>query len=175
MRAYRRGINGQTGRLSSVQVTAGKQRAYYLGNEVTYFDSPPGQINAEVVLKKVMGLYDCATPIESIYINQRFPGSVEKFDPLSERVFNFESSFDDLVEVLVDGQSVARKRMENNSSGLAGQVKIKAPSGAKISIRTTPNDCVEFQLKQGYKYLFINRYPVRQWNISYSNFSRGYF
>ena len=175
VRAYRRGINGQTGYLSSVQVTAGKQRAYYLGANETYFDSPPGRIDADVVLKKVIGIYDCATPTESIYLNQRFPDQIEKFDPLAERVFNFESSFGDMVEVFVDGKSVAKKRMESNSSGLADQLKIKAAAGAKIAIRTTPNDCVEFQLKDGYKYLFINRYPVRKWNVAYSNYGRAYY
>lgn len=40
------------GNLSGVQVTAGKQRAYYFANDLTYFDSPPGQINAAVALKK---------------------------------------------------------------------------------------------------------------------------
>ena len=65
--------------------------------------------------------------------------------------------------------------MKNSSSGLADQVKIKASAGAKINIRTTPNDCVEFSLKEGYKYLFINRYPVRKWDIAYSNYSRGYY
>lgn len=122
-----------------------------------------------------MGLYDCATPTESIYVNQRFPNSIEKFDPLAERAFNFESSFRDTVEVLIDEKVVAKKYMESNSSRLAEQLKIKASSGAKISIRTTPNDCVEFRLKDGYKYLFINRYPVRKWDIAYSNFSRGYY
>ena len=175
VRAYRKGFNGQTGYMSSVQVTAGKQRAYYLGTGETYFDSPPGQIDANVVLKKVIGIYDCATPTESVYVNKRFPNSSEKFDPSAERLFNFESSFEDIVEVFVDGKPVAKKRMESNSSGLADQLKIRAPARAKISIRTTPNDCVEFQLKDGYKYLFINRYPVRKWNVTYSNYGRAYY
>lgn len=174
----RRGTGGSgKGRNASLQVTAGKQREYYFEEDAAsaYFPAPPGRIRAEMALKGVMGLYDCATPAESIYINQRYPDQVEKFDPFADRVFNFESSFSDTVAVLVDDKLVAKKYMKSNSSGLSDQLKIKASSGAKISIRTTPADCVEFRLKEGYKYLFINRYPVRKWDIAYSNFSRGYY
>ena len=171
----RRGATGGAGRTSSIQVTAGKQREYDFGNEVGYFPARPGRVRAEAALKGVMGIYDCATPAESIYVNQRYSDQVQKFDPFADRIFIFESSFSDTVAVLVDEKLVAKKYMKGNSSGLSDQLKIKASSGAKISIRTTPNDCVEFRLKEGYKYLFINRYPVRKWDIAYSNFSRGYY
>ena len=172
----RRGTGGSgRGRSSSLQVTAGKRREYYFDQKETYFPTQPGRMRAEMALKGVMGLYDCAKPTESVYVNQRYPDQIEKFDPLADRVFNFESSFNDTVEVLVNEQVVAKGYMAGNSSGLAGQLKIKAPSGAKIAIRTTPNDCVEFLLKEGYKYLFINRYPIRKWDIAYSNYSRGYY
>lgn len=163
------------GKYASLQVTAGKQREYNFDQDVAYFPNPPGRNRAEIALKGVMGLYDCAKPTESIYVNQRFPDHIEKFDPAADRVLNFESSFNDTVVVLVDQKVVAKKYMDSNSSGLAGQLKIKAPAGAQIAIRTTPNDCVEFGLKEGYKYLFINRYPVRKWDIAYSNFGRAYY
>lgn len=172
----RRGNGGSgNGRASSLQVTAGKQRDYYFDENTAYFPAPPGRIRAEKALKGVLGLYDCAKPTESIYVNQRYPDHIEKFDPAADRVFNFESSFNDTVVVLVDQKIVAKKYMDSNSSGLAAQLKIKATAGAKIAIQTTPNDCVEFDLKEGYKYLFINRYPVRKWDVAYSNFSRGYY
>ena len=163
------------GKNASLQVTAGKQREYNFDQADAYFPAPPGRIRAEKALKGVMGLYDCAAPTESIYVNQRFPNSIEPFDPAADRVFNFESSFQDTVVVLVDQQVVAKRYMDSNSSGLAAQLHVKAASGAKISIRTTPNDCVEFPLKDGYKYLYINRYPTRHWDIAYSNFSRAYY
>lgn len=177
MFSWQRRANGGSGngRSSSLQVTAGKRREYYFDQKETYFPTRPGRMRAEMALKGVMGLYDCAKPTESIYVNQRYPDQVEPFNPTTERVFNFESSFNDTVEVLVNEAVVAKRYMAGNSSGLAGQLKIKALSGAKIAIRTTPNDCVEFTLKEGYKYLFINRYPIRKWDIAYSNYSRGYY
>lgn len=172
---FRKGIPGGIGRSSSVQVTAGKQREYNFGNEVAYFPAPPGRLRAEEALKKVMGLYNCNTPTESIYVNQRYPESIEKFNPSEDRVLGFESSFSDTVAVFVDGLLVAKRYMKTSSNGSASQITVKAASGAKISISTTPNDCAEFQLKAGYKYVYINRYPVRKWDIAYSNFSRGYY
>ena len=172
----RRGSSGSgKGRTVSLQVTAGKQREYSFNDDFVYFPTQPGRSRAEMALKGVMGLYDCAKPTESIYINQHFPNSIEKFDPMAERVLNFESSFNDTVVVLVNQKVVAKKYMDSNSSGLAGQFRIIAPVGAVIAIRTTPNDCVEFSMKEGYKYLFINRYPIRKWDISYSNYGRAYY
>lgn len=172
----RRGSSGSgKGRTVSLQVTAGRQRAYSFDEDVAYFPTRPGRSRAEIALKGIMGLYDCAKPTESVYVNQRFPNSIEKFDPMAERVLNFESSFNDTVVVLVNQKVVAKKYMDSNSSGLAGQLKIMASPDAVIAIRTTPNDCVEFSLKDGYKYLFINRYPIRKWDISYSNSGRAYY
>lgn len=81
----------------------------------------------------------------------------------------------DTVVVMVDQKVVAKKYLARHSSGLADQRKITATSGAKITSQTTPNDCVEFKQKDGYKYLFINRDPTRHWDIAYATFSRGYF
>lgn len=171
----RRGIPGGIGRSSSVQVTAGKHRTYTFGNQVAYFPAPPGRIRAEQALKKVMGLYNCVTPTETIYVNKRYPESFERFDPAEDRIFGFEASFDDTVAVYVNGTLVERRTLKTSSNGSAGQIRVKAAAGAKISISTTPNDCLEFELKDGFKYLYINRYPVRKWDIAYSNFSRGYY
>lgn len=175
MFVQRRGIPGGIGRSSTVQVTAGKHREYAFGNQVAFFPAPPGRIRAEQALKKVMGLYNCVAPTETIYVNKRYPESVEKFDPTEDRILGFESSFDDTVAVYVNGTFIERRTLKTSSNGSAGQIRIKAVSGAKISISTTPNDCTEFELKNGYKYLYINRYPARKWDIAYSNFSRGYY
>ena len=171
----RKGISGGIGRSSSLQVTAGKHREYIFGNQVAFFPAPPGRVRAEQALKKVMGLYNCIAPTETIYVNKRYPQSIEKFDPVEDRILGFESSFDDTVAVYVNGTLVERRTLKTSSNGSAGQIRIKAAAGAKISISTTPNDCTEFDLKYGYKYLYINRYPVRKWDIAYSNFSRGYY
>lgn len=171
----RKGISGGIGRSSSVQVTAGKHREYDFGNQVAFYPAPSGRIRAEQALKKVMGLYNCVAPTETIYVNKRYPESVEKFDPTEDRILGFESSFSDTVAVYVNGTFIERRTLKTSSNGSAGQIRIKAVSGAKISISTTPNDCMEFELKNGYKYLYINRYPARKWDIAYSNFSRGYY
>ena len=175
MVAYRRGVSGGFGRSSSVQVTAGKHREYTFGDQVAFFPAPPGRVRAEEALKKVMGLDNCIAPTETVYVNKRYPDSIEKFDPTEDRIIGFESSFDDTVAIYVNGTLVERRTLKTSSNGSAGQVRIKAKTGAKISISTTPNDCMEFELKDGYKYLFINRYPARKWDIAYSNFSRGYY
>ena len=162
------------GHIASVQVTAGKHREYNLATEPS-IPAYAGRIMAESALKKIVGFVNCTEPTESIYVNKKYPESIEKFDPFAERVFGFESSFQDTVYVYVDDRFASKTFLSTSSNGSAGQLRVKASAGSKVSLRTTPNDCVEFRLKDGYKYLYINRYPVRKWDIAYSNFSRAYY
>ena len=164
---------GGIGGTFAVQVTAGKQREYEFG-EGPRFSSPPDHMVARKALRKVIGIANCVPPEEGYYENDKIPELNEKFVPFADKILRFESSFNDTVWVYVNDRFMGLKALEDTSNGLAGQMNIRASAGATVSIRTTPNDCTEFNLKDGYKYIYILRYPVHKWHISYSNFNKLY-
>ena len=115
----------------------------------------------------------CRPVTESIYMNDRFPSQTEQFHPDSLRAFNFEYDFKDSVAISVRGSSVAKKYIATTTSGLAGVFLVKAQANDEIIISTT-NGCAHFRLKDGYKFLYINRVENKDWRVTYSNVGRGY-
>ncbi|MFC5410002.1 hypothetical protein ACFPMF_11830 [Larkinella bovis] len=116
----------------------------------------------------------CRPATERIYINQRFPDRAETFHPDSLRVFLFETQFDNTVSIQVGNSVIARQHLLTGPNGLAGRVFVRAKSQEKVVIRTA-NQCTYFKLKDGYKYLYIDKQRNLGWHIEYSNFSRAYF
>ncbi len=117
---------------------------------------------------------DCRPVTESIYINDRFPAAIEQYHPDSLRVFTFESNFSDSVAISVSSGVVAKGYLATKSNGLAGRLLVNAQPNDEITINAT-SGCARFKLKDGCKYLYINRSDDKKWNVAYSNFSRGYF
>lgn len=117
---------------------------------------------------------DCRPITESIYVNERFPSHIEQYHPDSVRVFTFENNFSDSVAVSVSGTVAARGYLATKSNGFAGRLLVKAQPNEEIVINTT-SGCARFKLKEGYKYLYINRSENQKWDVAYSNFGRGYF
>ncbi|WP_420154586.1 hypothetical protein [Siphonobacter sp.] len=97
----------------------------------------------------------------------------EPFHRDSLRIFTFEHTFDDSLSIVVDNQVEAKGRVGTDFSlGMAKSFSIKAQSGQMIRIQTS-SDCASFSLKDGYKYLYINRNNGK-WKLTYSNVARGY-
>lgn len=113
----------------------------------------------------------CGPVSESVYVNERYPASIEPFDRNAARVFTFEEGFADTVSVFVDDALVAKRYLQTESNGLAGRIEVNARANAQITLVAT-TDCARFGLRDGYKYLYIRK---RGWAVAYSNFSRGYF
>ncbi|RRB00744.1 hypothetical protein [Larkinella rosea] len=117
---------------------------------------------------------DCVSVSESVYVNDRFPTHIEKYDPNSPRIVNFENDFKDTVSVWINDKVVATKYLETKSTGLADKVIIKAQPNDEIVFKTT-HSCARFKLCGGYNYLYIRRSVNKGWEVAYSNFSKGYF
>jgi hypothetical protein len=116
---------------------------------------------------------NCRSVTESIYINDRFPSHIEQYHPDSLRVFTFESDFKDSVTVSVGGSVAAKGYLVTKSNGFAGRLLIKAQANEELRINSATG-CAHFHLKEGYKYLYINRSENKKWDVVYSNFGRGY-
>ena len=87
----------------------------------------------------------------------------------------FESYFNDTVAVYVNRLCVFKKYLKNVHSGSAGTVSIRASALQEIVIKNGKGDCTQFELKSGYKYLYINRDSSAGWTITYSNLNQGYY
>lgn len=116
----------------------------------------------------------CQSVSERVYVNERFPADTAKYSPDSVRVFMFEYDFSDSIGVLADNNIAAKGYFVTKSNGLAGRLVVKAQPNDEIVINTTKG-CAHFKLRDGYKYLYINRLNNKNWSIAYSNFGRGYF
>ncbi|WP_307143769.1 hypothetical protein [Siphonobacter sp. SORGH_AS_1065] len=102
---------------------------------------------------------------ENIYVNERFPDSSEKFHPDSMRVFTFESYFKNWVTVSKQDQILAEGYIETYSNGSAGRFLVKAQSRDRITIRAAKEQA-SFRLKDGYKYLYINKLNTNKWTVT---------
>lgn len=117
---------------------------------------------------------ECRSVSESVFVNKQHPSDIETFSSDSLRVFTFELDFKDTVSVSSANKILAKGYLTTKSNGLAGQLKVKAQSNEEIVINTS-NGCAHFKLRDGYKYLYVNRSNNKNWTIEYSNFGRGYF
>ena len=115
----------------------------------------------------------CQPVSETIFVNERFPSQIEQYSPDSMRVFTFEYDFTDSVSIETGSRIIAKGYVATGSNGFAGRLLVKAQPNEEIVIRAI-NGCAHFILKDGYKYLYINRLKNKNWTITYSNFGRGY-
>lgn len=117
---------------------------------------------------------NCRSVSESVFVNERYPSDIEQFNSDSLRVFTFELDFKDTVSVSTSNTVLAKSYLITKSSGFAGQLKVKAQPDEEIVINTATS-CAHFKLRDGYKYLYINRLENKNWTVEYSNFGRGYY
>lgn len=115
----------------------------------------------------------CRSVSETVDVNKPSPNSIEPFSPDSARVFMFEYNFNEPISVLVNDNLIAQKQLEASTNGLAGRLLVKARPNDEIVLKTT-NGCAHFNLKDGYKYLYITRINNKDWAIAYANYGRGY-
>jgi hypothetical protein len=116
----------------------------------------------------------CRSVSESVYVNERFPADTAIYSPDSARVFMFEYDFNESISLSVNNNLIAQADFVTTTAGLAGRLVVKAKPTDEIVISTT-NGCAHFKLRDGYKYLYINRLNNKDWRIAYSNYGRGYF
>lgn len=116
----------------------------------------------------------CDPVEESVHVNERYPSSIEPFSADSLRVLTFESNFKDTISVRIGNQLLAKEYLETTPSSLAGRMELALRVNQEITLKAGEG-CARFKLRDGYKYLYINRLADKGWTITYSNYSRGYF